>query len=220
MDTEGKGIVAELEPVVNQALEKRPTILSITTLEQAEAVVSFITMVKGVRKIISDKFKPKIDAAHRLHKDLIKLKDEFDARPAAAEAAARAIWDNYQAEQRRKAAEEQKRLDDEARKKAAQEAAAEGDRKLAKAIEKGKVPVVSSVTVAAPKIEGASGYDRYYAEVVDKMALIKAVAAGKASPEFLIENMPALNKVMDSTKGSMIIPGVKAVKKFISSFRG
>ena len=49
-------------------------------------------------------------------------------------------------------------------------------------------------------------------EVVDFLALVKAVAEGKQPLYFLESNMTALANAMRESKGEAIIPGVQAVK--------
>ena len=67
----------------------------------------------------------------------------------------------------------------------------------------------------APKIERGGSYTatKWHAEVIDKMALIKAVADGKVTMDYLLPNMSLLNQVATSFKESLKVPGVKAVSE-------
>ncbi len=73
-------------------------------------------------------------------------------------------------------------------------------------------PVV--VPKSTPKMAGGPVYqERWYAEVTDIKALCRAVADGKASPEYVMANMPQLNRMAISTRGVPAIPGVKVYSK-------
>ena len=75
------------------------------------------------------------------------------------------------------------------------------------------IPSAPQVAQVVPQAQGFSLRTTYSAEVYDKMALIEAVAQGRASSAFLEPNMPSLNKQATSLKEEMKIPGVKLVKK-------
>lgn len=66
-------------------------------------------------------------------------------------------------------------------------------------------------TTQAPKAAGISRKITYKAELVSKMDLIKAIAAGEVPDIFVDVNMPLLNKQAKSLKEHMNIAGVKAV---------
>ncbi|MDE3023249.1 MAG: hypothetical protein KGI54_15605 [Pseudomonadota bacterium] len=61
------------------------------------------------------------------------------------------------------------------------------------------------------KASGISTREIWHAEITDKMALIKAVAAGQVSHTVIDANMIALNKIAVALKGDMNYPGVCAV---------
>lgn len=84
-------------------------------------------------------------------------------------------------------------------------------RKLAEAlVEAPMVPVMPS---PVPKVEGLSKRTDWSAEVTDFKALVQAVASGSAPLEALSPNMTCLNALARAAKGTMSIPGVKAVSK-------
>ena len=121
-------------------------------------------------------------------------------------------------------AEEQRRRELEAR---AQEAARKERERLEaraeKAAEKGqteKAAVLQATadSVVAPmvaptvqKISGISTRTTYRAEVFDKMALVKAVAAGTVPLNALDANAPFLNNQARAMKETLAYPGVKVV---------
>lgn len=127
-------------------------------------------------------------------------------------------FDNEQARIRREqeakaqeaARKEQDRLDKLAEKKA-EKAEAKGNTEKAEEI-RASVPVVPvPIMAAAPKVQGISTRTTWGGKVTDKMALIKAVAAGQAPASLLDVNMPALNQMARALKGEMNFPGVEAV---------
>jgi hypothetical protein len=72
-------------------------------------------------------------------------------------------------------------------------------------------PVVVEKTVPA----GYGGATRrtWGAEVFDKLALVKAVAEGKAPLEAVEASGPVLNGMARALKGALSIPGVRAVER-------
>jgi len=90
----------------------------------------------------------------------------------------------------------------------------------AKAIKQGVpvpiVPFTPIIAVAPVQATGASFTEQYSAEVRDMMALVKAVAAGKADISCLEPNGPFLNsKAKAVKKEGEILPGVFCVMKMI-----
>lgn len=109
------------------------------------------------------------------------------------------------------ARKEQERLDKAAEKKAAT-AEAKGDTAKAEGIRQ-SVPVIQAPVLAdnKPKVAGISMKTTWSGKVVDKMALIQAVAEGKAPATLLDVNTVALNQMARTLKGEMNYPGVEAV---------
>lgn len=113
---------------------------------------------------------------------------------------------------------EQRRIEAELRDQHAREAEA-AEAKAAKLEEKGKpeqaeavrdaVPAVPVVIMDTPKVAGVTTRAVYHAEVVDMMALVKAVAEGRAPLAYLNANMTVLNNMARAMKEAGQIPGVK-----------
>ena len=72
---------------------------------------------------------------------------------------------------------------------------------------------------SVPKTPGVSKSQRWYAEVVSLLDLVKAVAEGKAPVECLEANMPVLNKLATASRSMMKIPGVVAKTKPVTMVR-
>lgn len=71
-------------------------------------------------------------------------------------------------------------------------------------------PVIASTM---PSVAGISTRKTYGAKVTDKMALIKAVAAGQAPDNILEANMTVLNALARSMKEGLNYPGVELVSE-------
>ena len=202
---------------------------SLTALDTAKAIVitddgtyqgaaGMLKLVKGryneleaLRKAIT---KP-LDEAKRNVMDMFRIPLE---RLKGAEGATKQSMLAYQREQETKRRAEQARLQEIARKereklerqaaraeKSGREEKAEDLRQVADSLPD---PVVAH---AAPKISGLSTRKIYKARVTDKMALIKAVAEGKA-PDILLEpNMSALNGQARALKEAFNYPGVELI---------
>jgi hypothetical protein len=84
---------------------------------------------------------------------------------------------------------------------------------LKEEIETAPQAIAPTLAVKAPAASGISYKTTWSGEVTDKMALIKAVAAGKAPETLLDVNTKTLNQMARSMKEFLRYPGVKAVSK-------
>jgi hypothetical protein len=158
--------------------------------------------------------------------EAVKRVNEFFKAPLQfltdAEAAIKKSMITYDNEQARILRDQQAKLQEEARKEQARLAEL-AEKTAAQCEEKGdtwtaaeireNVPVVSAPVLANTKVKvaGISTRTTWSGEVTDKMALIKAVAEGRAPATLLDVNMPALNQMARALKGEMSYPGTKAV---------
>jgi hypothetical protein len=149
-----------------------------------------------------------------------------------AELAAQRERERLEREERERVAAEERRLQAEAEERqlaAAAEAEARGDMETAERIASAPIetpvvaprPVFVPVAPVAPKptASGISFRDNWSAEVINPMALIKAVAAGLQPVTLLLPNMPALNGLARSLREAMNVPGVKANNERIAAQR-
>jgi hypothetical protein len=125
----------------------------------------------------------------------------------------------WMAEEKRKAAIEQSRLEEIARKKAEEQQLEQAELLASlgmnEAADEALVaePVIERVKVAEPtKAEGTSVRTYYAAQVNDLMALVKAVAAGEAPLQALEANMVYLNGRARLEQGGFKMPGVIVLK--------
>jgi hypothetical protein len=142
------------------------------------------------------------EAEERQRAELARLEEERkaeEARLLEAAQAAEVAGDTEQAEQLTKAAIT---VTEEAQQEVA-----------AIAAEPVYVPPVV-LPKATPKLDGGPVYrETWSAEITDIKALCRAVGVGTASTEFIVGNMPALNKVAIAMKSTMNVPGVRAISK-------
>jgi len=185
-----------------------------------DAAAVILDGAKAIMKAMDESYDPVIAAAFVAHKAAVKAKkDQY----APVEEASKLINDKMKKwwrEEQARVAEKQREADELAKKKAedkAREAAemleAAGMSEAAEEAIAAPV-IIEKVVVSAPtKISGARYQLLYSAEVVDLMALVKAVAAGTQPLAYLEANLPALNAAARSQKEQMRIDGVKVVAK-------
>lgn len=134
--------------------------------------------------------------------------------------------EHYDAEQDRLRRERQALLDAEARKE--RERLAEEAAKLAEAgrTEEAAVKLETAAVISAPaadteavKAAGISFTERWQAEVVDIVALCRYVADNPDQRALVTANQVALNGMARALKGSMKIPGVKAISQRTTTVR-
>lgn len=196
----------------------------------------FLIKIKERRRWWEKLINPAIEAAHAAHKRMIAVKKEVDQPLERAEneilkPALLRFSERKEAE--RRAAEEKlnRLMAEEAAKKAAE---AEAERKkqeeerAATALldAKGEVipppeplpplpPPPPPPTIVLPKTEEPKGISyviNYSAEVVDMMALLKAVIAGEVPSDAIQPNMSFINSRAKNLKNLMSWPGI-AVKE-------
>lgn len=174
-------------------------------------------------KAIDARMDPLCEAAHKTHKGLTTLRNDFKDPVTAAKKVIEAEIIRYDDEERKKAEALQRELSEKARR-------AEEDRALADACEAdaagdkaGAESILDAAAVAdAPsikveanvaKVAGVSSRATWSAEVVDKKALVAYVAKNLEWISLLEPNLTALNKLASAQKADLQIPGVKAVEK-------
>jgi len=120
--------------------------------------------------------------------------------------------EDRKAEEKRKAEEIARKAAEDAQLKVAEELQAVGLTNAAEAIIEAPVGI-PKIDVAGPaKAEGTYYVDRYSAEVVDLMTIVKAVAEGKAPLSAVCANEAWLNQWARLTKGAESLPGARVEK--------
>jgi len=183
---------------------------------------TFWQAIKAMIEEIKATFDPICEAAHKAHKIATAQRAKFLDPLEENSKAVKRIMSFYDAEQARKAKEEEDRLAAIEKKKAEERqladaiAAAEcGDIEESEMILNEPTPAPQVIVKKdVPKIQGGPTFStRWSAEVVDIVALCRAIADGKASKELVLPNMVALNKLATALKSTMNIPGVRAVSR-------
>lgn len=187
--------------------------------ESYEAAAEDLTQIKSrlssleeQRKSLTrplDQAKAKIMEFFRPPKELLEegeriLKQSMLAYRAEEERKRRA----FEAAMREEARRCRERLEAEARAAAAKGAEEEAQLKREQA-ENVITPILAPTT---PKPKGISIAESWRAQVIDKLALVRAVAEGKAPTELLEVNMQAANRLALSLKQAFAYPGLKAVR--------
>lgn len=170
-------------------LEKARQVV-VTNPQENEAAGMFLRGVKTLQDAIAAKFKDSKEAAHKAHKSIIAMEAEHLVPLKSAEAIVKKQIGGFLVAEEAKRQREQEKL-------------------LKKAKPGAEVAVV-------PKIEAPAGVslrETWRAEVVDFMALVKAVAAGKAPESYLLPNDQLLNQQARSLKDELRLPGVKVFKE-------
>lgn len=213
-------VIEKVAKPVNDTVAQASAIVVINT-ETRLMAGDYLKVIKGMQKEVSATFDPIIEKAHLAHKEAVAQKKKYYDPLVMAETSLKNKAIAYDTEQERKAREEQERLaakaraEEERKRKELEERArkAEEAGKAAKADElrakseavRVEVPVVQPQAV---KVEGQATREDWYAEVTDLMALVKAIAEGKAPLTFVEASMPNLNKQAKSMKNTWSYPGV------------
>jgi hypothetical protein len=205
---------------------------ALTLPEQAKAIIirdqptyelaaEKLLAVAAMRREITEYHAPLKAKAHEAHKAICNAEAGMLAPVAEAERILKTGIATYTAEQRR-IQEQREREAREAADRAAAEAleasieAAEAEGASVDEVQAIiEQPMVAPAVYVAPTIQPVSGIGTaktYHAELVSIRELCKAVALGQVPEAYVSANLPALNGVARSTKGSMRIPGIRIVE--------
>lgn len=201
--------------------------LVVTTPEGYLFATGFVKGLKQLAKDIENDFADSKDKAHKAWKSVV-AQEAGHLKPVeeAVRIANSKITPYLEAEEKKRQ-DEERRLNEEARKReederiaTAAQAEKEGHKEEAEAILNVPAPVPTVVVPkAVPKAQGTSMSYRYSAKVTNLMALVKAVAAGKAPITALQADTVALNRMASSLKEGMDYPGVEVVKQAQMAYR-
>lgn len=175
-----------------------------------------LSTLEADKEIIAEKLVAYDDEQQRLQKE----KEEKAQREAAAEEARlKKIKEDQEKAWRDKQEKAQKEADELAAAGKAEEAAKAqavadkaGDKAEERAQQAAEVFVPAPVVApTAQKPQGMHYQERWSGECTDLMALVKAVADGKAPITFLSANQPGINKQATATKNALQFPGIKFI---------
>lgn len=168
----------------------------VRTPEQAEKANGVLAQITVRQKKIEEWFKDPIADLHSAHKRMTQRR-----------AAAVAIYEQPRMLIRQKLAQFQQAQED------ARREAEEAAMKAAElASENGEPVFTAPITVPEPvALEGVSFVEQWSCEVDDPMAIIKAVAEGRAPVSVVVPDMKVLNGLARSLKSAFNVPGARAV---------
>jgi hypothetical protein len=195
--------------------------LAVTGQESYAAACEMLLGIKDLRRQAEDHHRPMIDAAHKAHKATLDALKKIDGPLEEAERIIKPKLTAYQAEKRRL----QEQRESEAREAAVRAAAETMEAAIEAAEAEGATPeevqaiihqpIATPVVYVPPAVQqvaGVSTAKTYRAEVFNLRELCKAVTTGTAPEACVVPNMPTLNGLARSTRGSMQIPGVRIVE--------
>lgn len=216
------------EPAIDLSDDVSTRMLSMT--EQADCLVinsestyrsasSLLLVVKDLQKEIMGFFAPLKKAAQESHRKLCAAEKEKVEPLIDIERKVKTRMLEYETEQRRQKAEQERKLREEARKieeearlKEAERLEAEGRQREAERLIDAPI-FTPPVTVAppTPRVQGVSFREVWGAEVVNLVALCKAIGDGTVPASYVSANMPTLNARARADKDGFSVPGCRAV---------
>lgn len=221
-------LLAEASPIV-QAAEA----LSVTDLATHAKAQEALKVIAAGQARVKDRLDPLCDQAHKVHKGLTALRSDALASWDRARAIVNNKLDDYEREERRKAQEEQRRLEAQAAKEAQDRRIEEailaeesGDKRAAEAIlnEPAMPPPVIHVPTQTAKVEGVVPQTRWSAEITDPAAFVLKYLAAHPEETAMIQRaaeacLPVLNERARSQREALSIPGVRAVSETVRAMR-
>lgn len=187
----------------------------ITSGPQFEDAGAKLKDIMALKKKIAGIFEPHIKRAFEAHRALVTEKKEHEAPLIEAESHIKRAMLGYQQEEERKRRELEAKAQEAAAKERAKLEAkaaaveARGKPVLAEALREQAAAVVAPILApTTPKVSGISTRTAYKAVVTDKLALVKAVAAGTVPLNALDANMAFLNNQARAMKETLVYPGV------------
>lgn len=208
-------VVPEIEPLAQQHAPLMERCRSITTIPSAlvyESAAFCKKELAGRRLFLIDFFAPMKKAAKRTHEVICEREHLVSDPIIAEETRLGTLLVSYDDEQERQRQLAEKRAQEEAQLAEAQHYEAMGDAPAMEATLDGQGLVQVRVPSSVPKVAGISYRETWAAEVTDLLALVKAVAIGKAPLAYLQANTVALHAAARSLKTELNqIAGVRAV---------
>jgi hypothetical protein len=202
--------------------------LEIRGQSDVEKSVELERGLKDNKKAIEDGFKPIVEEAHRIHKALTAKRGAFLKPIEDALLLIQRKRNAFLSEQERIRREQeaailkaQKEAEEAERLRQAELAELNGDTEGAEAILSGQAAVHTPFAPSAPveqtKTEGLVTKTIYKAECTDKMALVKAIAAGRTDLlDLFVIDQSALNKLAAALKDNFNVAGC-TLKKDITT---
>jgi hypothetical protein len=174
---------------------------------------------RGLKKRMVDHFEPTRAALDKAKKEWLRARDLLVEGVDIVISDLVRQCDRYEADERRREAQERARLEAEAREREEEKrlldaalADEAGEPDEAQAILQAPiiVPVPEPISQRA-EVEGISSQTRWSAEVTDKLALVIFISTHPEFIDLLDVNQPGINRLAVSLRASMNIPGIRPV---------
>ena len=198
-------------------VKEQATGLTITDKISFDSAKELLLSIKDLRKQIDDTFSPIIDKAHQAHKEALAQKKKVENPLIEAEGIIKPRMASFLQEEERKRKAEEDRLRLEAQK-------AEEERRIAEAIQaeaEGDIEEAAAILDEEPAYipppivprtvstgGGIAMRENWLCRVENLMALVKAVAEGKAPLAAVNANVVFLGQQARSLRSEMQYPGV------------
>lgn len=210
-----------IEPKIEQeiiAKNNEALLLQVKDADTYALAGEMLKSLKSMEKHIKTYFEPLKASAYAAWKGICNREnEEIDKLKPASQYLNKQMTDWFIAEEKKRKAEEERlrqealKQEEEERLAAAIELEKEGYKEEAKAIINEPVYVPPPIVEKTqPKITGLGIRTTWEAVIIDKMQLIKAVAAGQSPLEAIEPNMSFLNKQAVAFKNNLKYPGVVA----------
>lgn len=207
--------------------------LQIKSYEDTALAQSQLQEIKRRQKIVKDRLEPIRENQHKAWKGVCNLITDLLKPLEAAESMIKKKCIAFDDEQRRKQEEAARRAEaqrqEEERKKQekleaqAKKAEEKGQIEKAEALREQKEAVAIAPQFIPPPpptaIKGSSFRKTWKGEVTDMVALCRAIAEGKASPNLVMANMPAINAHAKANKDTWPLAGVRFFEETDMSVR-
>ena len=196
----------------------------VSSQEEYHIAGEYYKLLADMERQIKDFFKPHKENAWKAHKALVEAENDELAKVVSLKNKLSSLMLTFQKafelEQEKKRLAEQKALEEIEKKKNAEiakELKAKGLADLAKEIKNREVNVM--VKKEELKTDNLSTKKTYKANVIDKMALIKAVAEGRIPIMAVDANMTFLNNQARMLKNELKYDGVEVVEESGITYR-
>jgi DNA repair exonuclease SbcCD ATPase subunit len=182
---------------------------------------NYILAVKALQQQADETFDPIIRKAHEAHKEAIAQKKRITDPLVQAETTLKSKVGEHLERERQAREEEERRLRAEAERLAAEQREAEIEEAEAAGATGEEISVLAQaplyvppvVRAAAPKVNGIIQRESWRAEVTDLLALVRYAGQNPQFLNLLQPNPVALGAMARTMRGTMNVPGVRAIRE-------
>lgn len=216
-DTEITTTKQELQVTIDQLIEEMKK-TEVTTDQEYDFLGDWLRRNKASQKAVDLAFEDERIEKKAAYDAVLEAKREFIKPLEDSEKIARQKMTAYATVKEKARREAQAKLDEQARKEAE-------DKRIEKAQElsdKGKIAQADallnkSLRVSAPKVAAPMAKTRevWRVEIVDQATLLRGIADGTVSADYVTINTSALVQAAQALKAQFSVPGVKAYPEYV-----